>query len=307
MSVAVERIEGRSRRRHGGVLVTVVGSLAASRVEEWRAGRRVRMPVQLHRPGRYLDPGVPDGERILARGGTTLVGTVKSGALVEVDHLGSWWDEHAASLRLFTRRTIDRFVGRWSRESAAIVTAILIGDRAGLTDEVQRRLQEAGTYHVIAISGGNIAILAGLLLGAFRLGGYLGRAAMIAAVVTLVAYAAVVNGGTSVSRATLMAVIYFGARACDQRSPPLNALWTTSLLLLLGDPLVARRPGVHPDVRRDPRYSVLAQRSPQSTQSVPSMKSSSSFSATSCRSLRCTSRSVVCSSRRSLPRRCCSR
>ena len=23
-----------------------------------------------------------------------------------------------------------------------------------------------------------------------------------------------------------MAVIYFGARACDQRSPPLNALWT---------------------------------------------------------------------------------
>ena len=66
------------------------------------------------------------------------------------------------------------------------MTAILIGDRAGLNDEVQRRLQEAGTYHVIAISGGNIAILAGLLLGAVRLGGYLGRAAMIAVVVTLV-------------------------------------------------------------------------------------------------------------------------
>ena len=92
MSVAVEGIEGPERREgrersvRGGVLVTVVGSLAVSRVEEWRAGRRVRMPVQLHQPGRYLDPGVPDGERILARSGTTLVGTVKSGALVEVDH-----------------------------------------------------------------------------------------------------------------------------------------------------------------------------------------------------------------------------
>jgi competence protein ComEC len=265
--------EGRDRRVRGGLLVTVVGSLAASRVEEWRAGRYVRMPVQLHRPGRYLDPGVPDGERILARSDTTLVGTVKSGTLVEVERLGSGWDEHAATLRLFTRRTIDRFVGRWSRESAAIVTAILIGDRAGLNDEVQRRLQEAGTYHVIAISGGNIAILAGLLLGLFRLGGYFGRAAMIAVVATLVAYAGVVNGGTSVSRATLMAVIYFGARACDQRSPPLNALWTTSFLLLVGDPLVAGDPGFI--LTFGATVGILvSQRLPQSTQSKRSTQNS---------------------------------
>ena len=56
-------------------------------------------------------------------------------------------------------------------QSAAIVTAILIGDRVGLDEDVQRRLQEAGTYHVIAISGGNIAILAGLLLWRLRLAG----------------------------------------------------------------------------------------------------------------------------------------
>jgi competence protein ComEC len=151
------------------------------------------------------------------------------------------------------------------------VTAILIGDRAGLSDEVQRRLQEAGTYHVIAISGGNIAILAGLLLGVFRLGGYLGRAAMIAVVVTLVAYAGVVNGGTSVSRATLMAVIYFGARACDQRSPPLNALWTTALLLLVGDPLVAGDPGFILTFGATLGI-LLSQRSPQSSQSPQSIK-----------------------------------
>ena len=36
------------------------------------------------------------------------------------------------------------------------VTAVLIGDRTGLPDEIRTRLQAAGTYHVIAISGGNI-------------------------------------------------------------------------------------------------------------------------------------------------------
>ncbi|HEY3043440.1 MAG TPA: DNA internalization-related competence protein ComEC/Rec2, partial [Vicinamibacterales bacterium] len=182
-------------------------------------------------------PGVPDNERMLARSGTTLVGTVKSGALVDVMEHGRWWSEWAGRVRIFARSAIGRFVGRWSPQSAAIVTAIVIGDRAGLDDQVQQRLQEAGTYHVIAISGGNIAILAGLLLGAFRFAGCLGRGAMIAAIGLLAAYAGLVSGGASVSRATLMAVVYFGARALDQRSAPLNALWVVAAILVATDPL----------------------------------------------------------------------
>ena len=132
---------------------------------------------------------MPDEERALARRGTTLVGSVKSGALVEVVSTGTVVSEAAWRVRSFARRAIARSVGRWSPRSAAIVTAIVIGDRAGLDDELQRRLQEAGTYHVIAISGGNIAILAGLTLAAFRMAGFLGPAAMLAAIVSLIAYA----------------------------------------------------------------------------------------------------------------------
>ena len=226
----------------GGLLATVVGSLGPSQLDGWRAGRRVRMPVQLHRPARYLDPGVPDNERALARRGTTLVGTVKSAALVEIIGNGGWWSEWAGSVRQFARLAIARAVGRWSTRSAAIVTAIVIGDRAGLDDEVQRRLQEAGTYHVIAISGGNIAILAGLLLGTFRLAGCLGRGAMLAAIAVLIAYAGLVDGGASVDRATLMAIVHFGGRTFDQRSPPLNVLWFVSALLVAADPLAVADP-----------------------------------------------------------------
>ena len=238
LSVAVDGVEG----REGGILVTVVGSLAADHLDDWRAGRRVRLPVMLRRPSRYLDPGVPDLERALARRGTTLVGSVKSGALVEVLSRGSALDETMGAIRAFARRAITGAVGRWSPQSAAIVTAIVIGDRAGLNDDVQRRLQEAGTYHVIAISGGNIAILAGLLLGVFRVAGVLGRTAMLSAVAALVAYARLVGGGASVDRATLMAVVYFGARAFDQRSPPLNALAVVAGLIVAADPLAIADP-----------------------------------------------------------------
>ena len=197
----------------------------------------MRLAVQLRRPSRYLDPGVPDYERALARRGDALVGTVKSGELVDVLARADWFDERMGEARAFARRAIDDAVGGWSPQSAAIVAAIVIGDRAGLDQDVQRRLQEAGTYHVIAISGGNIAILAGLLLGAFRLAGWLGRTAMISSIGVLIVYARFVGNGASVDRATLMAVVYFGARAFDQRSPPLNALALVAALLAASDPL----------------------------------------------------------------------
>ena len=68
----------------GGVSVSVGGVLASEAAGEWRAGRLVEFPAALRTAARYLNAGVPDAERALARRGTALVGSVKSGALVEV-------------------------------------------------------------------------------------------------------------------------------------------------------------------------------------------------------------------------------
>lgn len=228
----------------GDVLLTVAGETAAARMGEWRRGRRIRAPALLRRPTRYLDPGVVDQERLLARRGISLVGSVKSGALVDVLARGSFVSEAAASARAASRRAMSAAVGRWSPPAAAIVTAIVIGDRTGLDAEVERRLQEAGTYHVIAISGGNIAILAGLALLAFRAAGFLGRTAMVAAIALLLMYSAVVSGGASVDRATLMAVVYLSGRALDLRGPPMNALVLVAGLLVAARPLAVVDPGL---------------------------------------------------------------
>ncbi len=225
-----------------GVILTVVGTIARDRVDQWRAGRRIRTPATLRRPSVYFDPGVPDNERALARRGTRLVGTVKSGALVDVLARGSPIDETLAATRAFARRAIVDAVGRWSAPAAAIVTAIVIGDRAGLDPDVQRKLQDAGTYHVIAISGGNIAILAGLLIGGFRVAGWFGRAAMLTSILLLAGYAALVGGGASVERATLMAAIYFAGRAIDHRTAPLNTLAVVAALIVAADPLSVADP-----------------------------------------------------------------
>lgn len=222
----------------GGVAATVGGEEAVALASAWTAGRQVRFPVVLRRPATYRNDGLPDQERRLARRGLALVGSVKSGLLVEVRARGGRVQEGAARLRAHARRALAR-IGGGASESAprAVATAILIGDRAGLDDETERRLQEAGTYHVIAISGGNIAILAALVLGALGLLGLRGRAATVGVIVALVAYAFVTGGGPSVARATLMAVIYLAARLIDQRTAAVNAIVLAALLILVVQPL----------------------------------------------------------------------
>ena len=221
----------------GGVSLTVSGVLAADAVGQWRAGRRIKAPALLRRPARYLNVGVPDQERLLARRGVSLVGSIKSAALVEVTGRGHWFDETAAAMRAAVRQAMARHVAVRDPQSAAVATAILIGDRGALDAAVERRLQEAGTYHVIAISGGNIAILAGLILGAWWWLRIRDGWAAGAAVALLVWYAYVAGGGPSVTRATVMAAIYLSLRMIDQRTAPVHAMALTAAAVLIVSPL----------------------------------------------------------------------
>ncbi len=239
LEVAVSRAgrPGAMRDAAGGVRLSVAGSLAESRLDDWRAGRVVRISASLRRPPAHFNPGVPDQSRQRVVRGTTLLGSVKSALLVDVVRHGSAAAELAASLRAAVRRAVSASVGRYGERSAAIVTAVLIGDRAGLDGETTRRLQEAGTYHVIAISGGNIAILAGCLLLLGRAAGLRPRLLAGGVIAALAAYGALVGHEASVARATTAAVVVIGAGALDHRTPSLNVLAVVAIGILVASPL----------------------------------------------------------------------
>ena len=227
----------------GGVSLSVSGDAAAEASIAWRAGRIVEAPVSFRRPARFLDDGVPDFEREAALDGTALFGSIKSGLAIDVVHRGTPLEEAAAAVRAHVRRAVARWIAPHDAVAAAVVTAVLIGDRTGLPVEVRDRLQAAGTYHVIAISGGNIAILAGLVLGLLTVAGVRGRAAAWVAIAVLLVYAQIATAGPSVWRATLMAVLYFGARLFDHRTAPWQAASVAAALMVVTHPLDVRDPG----------------------------------------------------------------
>ena len=237
------RIRGEWRTVEGNVIASVGGDTSLQRAGEWRAGRTVTAPMTFRRPARFLNEGVPDFERDLALDGITLLASVKSGLLVDVVARGDPLTEFAAVVRDHVRRAMTRWVAPHDATSAAIATAVLIGDRGGLPDETRDRLQAAGTYHVIAISGGNIAILSACITACLALSGFRGRRASVPAMVMLSLYALVATSGPSVWRATLMALVYFGARALDHRVPAWHATAVAAALMLIARPLDVRDPG----------------------------------------------------------------
>ena len=227
----------------GVVRAGVGGSFVGEHLAEWREGRAVRVPVRLRRPPRYANHGTPDRAFRMQVRGVDLVGSVASALQVEVTGRGSPRQELSGRVRAFVRRSVAAAVGAHDARSAAVVTAVLIGDRAGLDRETTERLQQGGIYHVIAISGGNIAVLTAALLLALRLAGADGRLAALLAVPGLLAYAHVVAPEASVTRAVFAAVVFLAARAADQRTDPLNTLALAAGCLAAADPRSLVDPG----------------------------------------------------------------
>ena len=241
--LAVRLGDGWSEAGHETVRITVGGAMSPETADAWRAGRTLVAPVTYRRPARFLNEGVPDFERELALDGTVLLGSVKSALLVDLLHEGTAASEMAARVRAHVRSAVATCVGVHDAVAGAVVTAVLIGDRTGLPEDVRSRLQAAGTYHVIAISGGNIAILAAVILGGLWAIGIRGRPAATLTIVLLGAYACIVTTGPSVWRATLMAGLYLAARALDHRTPAWHALAIVAGGMTLASPLAIRDPG----------------------------------------------------------------
>ena len=70
-------------------------------------------------------------------------------------------------------------------ERRAVVEGVLLGDDAGLSDGLKQSFRRSGLYHLLAVSGQNVVLLAtgvlalGVLLGAGRMWGHLGALAAI--------------------------------------------------------------------------------------------------------------------------------
>ena len=147
---------GAMRTTSGGVRLSVGGRRWSGWAAEWRAGRVVRVYATLRPPAAYRNPGVADQARRQAMRGTALLGSVKSGLLVEVVRRGSPPAELAATTRVAVRRVIGREVeGRVAGALDPVAFRIVKVPHHGSARSSSPGLVEATATCVAIVSAGH--------------------------------------------------------------------------------------------------------------------------------------------------------
>jgi competence protein ComEC len=135
----------------------------------------------------------------------------------------------AASLRNVYRLFLD--------PEASLLAGILLGVETGLPARLRQAFNDTGTSHILAISGFNIAVIAGVLAFVFNrlLGARLG--ALVAAS-GIILYTLLVGADPPVFRAALMGLIGLFAVQIGRRQVGLNTLAAVAAFMAFVNPLI---------------------------------------------------------------------
>ena len=142
-----------------------------------------------------------------------------------------WWPARAG--QALRERISELFQG----DTAAFLTAILTGDRSGLSAEASSDLTEAGLSHVLAVSGMHCGFLLAFVM--LLTGRHRRRLKAGAAIPILLFYALLTGASPSVVRACVMLSFLLAAPLFQRDSDPPTAMCTALAMILAADPFAA--------------------------------------------------------------------
>ena len=118
---------------------------------------------------------------------------------------------------------------------AALLMGILLGIETGIPTDLMEAFSATGTTHIIAISGFNISIIAGLLSRlSTRLFGK--RRAMPVALAGIIVYTILVGASAAVVRAAIMGCLYVIATHYGRQTEALTSLIAAAVLMTVINP-----------------------------------------------------------------------
>lgn len=138
------------------------------------------------------------------------------------------------SLRSHTLKTIYTV---FPDPEASLLAGILVGEERGIPANLQHAFQNTGVAHIIAISGFNFTLIAGLFAWVFNrlLGRWRGA---LAALLSIAIYAVLVGASAGVVRAALMSGLSLIAQRLGRRQSGLNSLAAVAAAMAFLDPNV---------------------------------------------------------------------
>ena len=201
-----------------------------------RAGDRVEALLKARPPRNFLDPGAFDLRVYLALQKVDLTGSLRSGELLQLfDRPSPTLAQRLARARGALLARIDvLFPGK--PQIAAVLRAMLLGDRSFVESDTVLAFQKIAAYHVLVVAGLHVGALVAFLFWVCRRLRLSLDATSFVTIAALAAYVAVVQDRAPILRAGLMAGLFLCARPLFRRIELLNTVALAALAMLLWKP-----------------------------------------------------------------------
>ena len=119
---------------------------------------------------------------------------------------------------------------------AALLDAMLLGDKSSLSEEQKKRYEDNGVAHLLSVSGLHVSILAGSWFRFLRKRRIGYASACAGGLFLLVFYGCMTGFGNSIIRAVIMYAVYLGAEYFGARYDLVSSMSLAGILMLLDSP-----------------------------------------------------------------------
>jgi len=206
-------------------------------------GERIHLLARLKLPHNFGNPGAFDYEGYLRGRGITTLASVKASEIEVIpgtsgSRFGFWRSGMRNSILQHIHQS-----GLWSREDAAIFSAMIMGDDSLLLRNVREEFQQTGVYHLLVVSGMNVALLAFAIFWLARRLRLPQWPASLLTIALSVFYAYIAGMGVPIMRAVLMLSLFLVARLLYRDRSGLNATGFAALAVLTLSPMALFEPG----------------------------------------------------------------
>jgi competence protein ComEC len=229
--------QGSTIPAHGGMRMTFIPHGGEQPLPELHAGDRIAVIAQARLPKTFRDEGAFDRRAYLAQQGIDLTANLRSSQLVERE--GASRPTINTLLAKLRRRFREELtvLFRDRPQVAAVLRAMLLGDRNFVDQSESVDFQKTGAFHVLAVAGLHVGALALLLYWLARRLRFSAGWTVLFVLTFLFVYVGVVEERPPVLRAALMAALFVGGGFFYRRLELLNSGALAALLLLTWRPL----------------------------------------------------------------------
>ena len=201
-----------------------------------KVGEVVRVAGYLTLPERPRNPGEFDRVRHLESRGLDYILKVRPEGLENGgERKGVWLAKMAAGLRSHMLESTSLGL-QDDPEASGLIAAMLFGYRDGVGEELRESFRATGTLHLFAVSGQNLAVVAGLLLWILALTGAVKWRWAWMTLPAVFLFCLATGMEASASRAFVMTGVLYLGWILGRPMDPANWLGSALLALLIWDP-----------------------------------------------------------------------